>query len=283
MPLTDTPIHRAMSPMPGRSTFTTSAPWSASRVAAYGPVRAIDRSSTLTPARGPSLVARVVVSSPVDVMPVPPASSVVRASWPQRSPPSTTPGRAPVRCAGRRAGSDGPRRSRAPTGGRTGGRAQAGAARSVTTALDQVVGDRRAERELHGALTAAPGGRPAASRSVRQLGHAVEAQVGLPPGDVEVAAVGEPERRHLVGDGLLRSRGGDPHPAHDLGHRLPRRPRAARPGTRRCSPAPAGPRSSGLPGSSRPIRTVSTDVLGWWTAPAPTTHRSASERARSDG
>ena len=63
--------------MPGRSTFTTSAPWSASRVAAYGPVRAIDRSSTLTPARGPSLVRVVVVSSPVDVMPVPPASSVV--------------------------------------------------------------------------------------------------------------------------------------------------------------------------------------------------------------
>ena len=34
MPLTDTPIQRAMSPMPGRSTFTTSAPWSASSAVA---------------------------------------------------------------------------------------------------------------------------------------------------------------------------------------------------------------------------------------------------------
>ena len=34
MSFTDTPIQRAMSPMPGRSTFTTSAPWSASRAVA---------------------------------------------------------------------------------------------------------------------------------------------------------------------------------------------------------------------------------------------------------
>ena len=34
MPLTDTPTQRAMSPMPGRSTLTTDAPWSAKRAAA---------------------------------------------------------------------------------------------------------------------------------------------------------------------------------------------------------------------------------------------------------
>ena len=37
MPLTDTPTQRAMSPMPGRSTLITVAPWSASSAAAYGP------------------------------------------------------------------------------------------------------------------------------------------------------------------------------------------------------------------------------------------------------
>src|SRR5687767_8861831 len=44
-----------MSPMPGRSTLITSAPWSASNVAAYGPVSAIDRSRTRTPCIGPVL------------------------------------------------------------------------------------------------------------------------------------------------------------------------------------------------------------------------------------
>ena len=54
IPPTETPTQRPMSPMPGRSTLITSAPWSASSATAYGPVRAIDRSRTFTPASGPS-------------------------------------------------------------------------------------------------------------------------------------------------------------------------------------------------------------------------------------
>ena len=53
MSFTDTPIHRAMSPMPGRSTLTTSAPWSAISAVAYGPVNAIEKSSTRMPRNGP--------------------------------------------------------------------------------------------------------------------------------------------------------------------------------------------------------------------------------------
>src|SRR3954447_6855572 len=53
MPLTDTPTQRPRSPMPGRSTFTTSAPWSAMSAAAYGPVNAIEKSRTRMPASGP--------------------------------------------------------------------------------------------------------------------------------------------------------------------------------------------------------------------------------------
>src|SRR6478752_5246662 len=39
--------------MPGRSTFTTSAPWSAISAAAYGPVSAIEKSRTRMPRSGP--------------------------------------------------------------------------------------------------------------------------------------------------------------------------------------------------------------------------------------
>src|SRR6478752_2456073 len=53
MPLTATPTQRPRSPMPGRSTFTTSAPWSAMSAAAYGPVSAIEKSRTRTPRSGP--------------------------------------------------------------------------------------------------------------------------------------------------------------------------------------------------------------------------------------
>ena len=53
IPLTDTPIQRAMSPPPGRSTLMTPAPWSASNAAAYGPVKAIERSRTRIPSIGP--------------------------------------------------------------------------------------------------------------------------------------------------------------------------------------------------------------------------------------
>src|SRR4051794_2591694 len=53
MPLTATPTQRPRSPMPGRSTFTTSAPWSAMSAAAYGPVSAIEKSRTRMPRSGP--------------------------------------------------------------------------------------------------------------------------------------------------------------------------------------------------------------------------------------
>src|SRR5436190_20654640 len=39
--------------IPGRSTFTTSAPWSAISAAAYGPVSAIEKSRTRMPRSGP--------------------------------------------------------------------------------------------------------------------------------------------------------------------------------------------------------------------------------------
>ena len=64
MPLTDTPIQRAMSPTPGRSTLMTSAPWSASSAAAYGPVNAMDRSSTRTPFIGPFMLGAPSVGAP---------------------------------------------------------------------------------------------------------------------------------------------------------------------------------------------------------------------------
>src|SRR4051812_31217761 len=53
IPLTDTPTQRPRSPIPGRSTFTTSAPWSAMSAAAYGPVSAIEKSRTRMPRSGP--------------------------------------------------------------------------------------------------------------------------------------------------------------------------------------------------------------------------------------
>src|SRR5215207_9672479 len=53
MPLTDTPTQRPRSPIPGRSTFTTSAPWSAMSAAAYGPVSAMEKSRTRMPRSGP--------------------------------------------------------------------------------------------------------------------------------------------------------------------------------------------------------------------------------------
>ena len=53
MPSTWMPIQRPISPNPGRSTFTTSAPWSASSATAYGPVAAIERSRMRMPWSGP--------------------------------------------------------------------------------------------------------------------------------------------------------------------------------------------------------------------------------------
>ena len=72
MPLTATPTQRAMSPMPGRSTLITSAPWSASSAAAYGPVSAIDRSRTLMPAIGPGCRWRSLPRTPAWVRGRPP-------------------------------------------------------------------------------------------------------------------------------------------------------------------------------------------------------------------
>ena len=45
-----------MSPMPGDSTLMTSAPWSASIIAASGPEIITDMSTTFTPASGPAFV-----------------------------------------------------------------------------------------------------------------------------------------------------------------------------------------------------------------------------------
>ena len=61
MPFFWLPRCRIMSPTPGDSTFVTSAPWSASIIAASGPEIMTDRSTTLTPASGPVLLLMLVL------------------------------------------------------------------------------------------------------------------------------------------------------------------------------------------------------------------------------
>jgi hypothetical protein len=55
MPLRLLPSHLRMSPIPGGSTFTTSAPWSARYVAVNGPESTADTSRTRTPSKGPPI------------------------------------------------------------------------------------------------------------------------------------------------------------------------------------------------------------------------------------
>jgi hypothetical protein len=62
IPLRLLPSHRRMSPIPGGSTLTTSAPWSARSVAVNGPDTTADTSSTRTPSRGPAITVRAPAS-----------------------------------------------------------------------------------------------------------------------------------------------------------------------------------------------------------------------------
>ena len=70
-PLTKGGMPRAESPVPGCSTLITSAPWSASIIAQYGPDRWLVRSRTVRPSSDPGIMVSVCGDAPMQYEPLP--------------------------------------------------------------------------------------------------------------------------------------------------------------------------------------------------------------------